>query len=226
VPVLQGKGSGGEVVSLDVEGTAELGLELDEPCRRRERGQGAGEPQAVGQGRVAPALVVLEQGGAYSPGRPQRTVRGHGQQLGVPERVGDPVARDRVAVVAGVTDERPAAADAAADERREADRTAERARHGPGGDPVAQPGDERGEGIPPGVQPARSRTQQGAGEVSWPDQPDAGLPRVGGEDPGEGAVTEVELVAVPRHVAHIGVEARAGGRVSLEDRCVHEQGGA
>ena len=48
-----------------------------------------------------------------------------------------------------------------------------------------------------------------------PDQPDAGLTPVGGEDPGERAVAEVELVAVPGHVAHVGVEAGAGGRVSL-----------
>ena len=40
----------------------------------------------------------------------QRPAQRPGEQLGVAERVGDPVPGDRVAVVAGVADERPARA--------------------------------------------------------------------------------------------------------------------
>src|SRR6266516_3509717 len=105
--------NGGEHERLPVEGFAQLNLQLGEAVRRRELGQRASEIERLAQRAVTRLLVAGERLGLVGLVAQCRADRG-GQQLRVAERVGHTVPGDRVAVVAGVADQRPSRAVAAA----------------------------------------------------------------------------------------------------------------
>src|SRR6266566_4482978 len=102
-------GAGGHLGRLGVDGLAELLLQVDELGYRRVRGEGTGELEDLPQRVVALALIA-GQGGALVGAAAHSLVEGDGEQLGVPVGVAEAIAGDRVPVVAGVADQRPAAA--------------------------------------------------------------------------------------------------------------------
>src|SRR5262245_24569052 len=90
--------SGGRRRRLRVDGGAQLLLELDERGHRRVGRQAAGDLEDLPQRLVAP-LLIRRQGRGLLAVPIQRTVKGHGQELGVAEGVADAIGGDGVAVV-------------------------------------------------------------------------------------------------------------------------------
>ena len=109
--------------------------------RRLELREVAGE--LVERQRLLVALpLVAGQGVLVGPASCEAVVEGRRQQLGVAEGVADPEARDRVLVVAGVADERPAGPVRLAEEARQVAR-ADEARLARGGvDALGELGDQ------------------------------------------------------------------------------------
>jgi hypothetical protein len=89
-----------------VDGAAELTMEFEEPLGWGELGEGAGDVEDVDQHPVTGRLVAGE-GGCFGDVAAQRPVDCDGEQFGVAEGVADTVTGDRVAVIAGITDEAP-----------------------------------------------------------------------------------------------------------------------
>src|SRR6266498_850675 len=102
--------AGGPRRRLLVDGAAQLLLQLDERRHRRIGRQPAADLEDLPQRLVALPLIGRERRGLLG-GATQRMVECDRQELGVVERVADAVGGDRVAVVAGVPDQRPARAE-------------------------------------------------------------------------------------------------------------------
>src|SRR5829696_8282292 len=103
----------GQVGGLDVDGLAELFLQFDECGYGWVGGQRVRQLEDLPQGAVAPVLVVGQRGGVVGVAA-QCPVECDGEQFGVAVGVGQAVAGDRVAVVAGIADQGPAGAVGAA----------------------------------------------------------------------------------------------------------------
>src|SRR5215211_503930 len=99
--------AGGQFGRLDVDGRAELLLQLDELWNRRIVGQRAGQVEDVAQGLVALTLIAGKSNALFGL-TAQCLVERDGEQLGIAICVAQAVAGDRIAVVAGVADECPA----------------------------------------------------------------------------------------------------------------------
>src|SRR6266545_3268071 len=106
--------AGGQRRRLLVDGAAQLLLQLDERRHRRIGRQPAADLEDLPQRLLALLLIGRQRRGLFG-GATQRMVECDRQELGVVERVADAVAGDRVAVVSGVPDQRPARAERLAD---------------------------------------------------------------------------------------------------------------
>src|SRR5436190_21059651 len=99
-PGSPGQGPGGRRERFRVDGLAGPLLQLDELGGGRVAGQRTGQFEDVAQ-RAVPLVLVVRQGGVVAV---QGTVERAGEQFGVPVRVAEAVAGDRVTVVPGVAD--------------------------------------------------------------------------------------------------------------------------
>src|SRR5512132_103230 len=102
---------GGQRRRLLVDGGAQLLLQLDEGRHRRIGRQPAGDLKDLPQRLVVLLLIARQRRRLLTGAGTQGLVECDGQQLGVAERVADAVGGDRVTVIAGVADQRPARAE-------------------------------------------------------------------------------------------------------------------
>ena len=173
----------------------------------------AGQPEDVSASAASRAALRTPRAPRASPAAPARAACERvGEQLGVAEGVGDAVAGDRVAVVAGVADQRPAGAVRARARSWAGRRTPRTGDDDPAGaDPLAR---ARARSSAMRVDAGRSARRAPAvrtrsSRARGPAQPHAGLAVVGRERPRRrrrGA--DVELEAAPGDLVDVGVEGR------------------
>ena len=211
--------AGGERGGLVVHRCAELLLQFDEVMRWWELRQRARDLEDLAQLAVAFCVEARQCGGLVGTAA-QDGIQRAGEQVGIAERIADAVARDRVAVVAGITHQGPAGTDRLADLVRHADHPADRRRaSGVGGDPIgqlrcsgAQHRVERGiDGV--------VRAAEAQGVVCRRADPDARLAVVRRKDTGEQPLAEVVLHRRPI-TRVVGVVRSATGAAQFGERSV------
>src|SRR6266508_119779 len=209
--------------SLTVAVISVLLLLCEELGYRRVAGQGDGQVEDLPQRAVTLALVSGQRGVRVEVAA-QRLVRRGREQFGVPVGVGQAVAGDRVPVVAGVADQRPARAvrpaevvrgtQHAGDRRRAASCAQARRQLRRGSMQVS------GEGVRAGCRVAAGIVGVRGGAAD----PDARFAVVGGEHPGECPVRDDQLDAGPGQAGEVRVLHGARGAPVLGDLGTHRAG--
>ena len=199
---------GGQGQGLALDGVAEPLLQLDEARDPGKGGQRLGEAEDLADRLVAGEGVAAERR-RLVPLAAQVLMDGPGQQLGVAEGVGDPVAGDRIAVIARITDQGPPRAVRLADDVRQVDRAPDRG----GPSRPAQPGAElrrrRGDRRGQRRRPIRARGQQRSALRGRAGDPHARLVVVGSEDSGHRPRRQMELETAIVQAVDVAVERAA-----------------
>ena len=203
-------------MGLVVQGAAELGLELDETVRVGEGRQLAGQLEEGRQGCVA-LLLERRQRVALRGRVREQAVGCARQQLGIPERVGDPVRGDRVAVVAGIADQGPAGSGGPSEVVGQGDRPAEGCPHGTGVDTGCQVRRGGAQELQPHLAAPAARVEQAPGFRGRQHEEHRGRSAVGREHAGEPALVEMELEALPGDVTDVGVQTHRARRMALDE---------